>query len=129
MVLWFYAPEKLPCLHLRYGMEFEGARVNPPGYRGAFREERGGYAAEYAIPWALLNAEADPPRGGDVLAASWLAHWSGEDGLTWKGQLIDVVNPDEKGWNFDNAATWGRAIYHPRGGLPEGSVRPRLNPN
>lgn len=131
MVLWYYAPEKRPGLYLRYSMNFLDAKVNPPGYRGAFRKDVDGlgYTAEYAIPWSLLNAGGNPPRGGDVLSASWLVHWSGEDGWTWKGQLIDGVNPDQAGWNFMNAGTWGRAIYHPEGQLPPGTVRPRLAGN
>jgi hypothetical protein len=105
--------------------------VNPPGYRGAFRKDVDGlgYTAEYAIPWALLNAGGNPPRGGDVLSTSWLVHWSGEDGWTWKGQLIDGVNPEQAGWNFANAGTWGRAVYHENGNLPPGTVRPRLAGN
>ncbi|HEX7899563.1 MAG TPA: hypothetical protein VF950_17475 [Planctomycetota bacterium] len=131
MVLWHYAPEKTPCLYLRYTMNFLDAKVNPPGYRGAYRKDPDGlgYTAEYAIPWSLLNVRGEPPRGGDVLSGSWLVHWSGEDGWTWKGQLIDGVNPDETGWNFMNAGTWGRAVYHPRGDLPPGTVRPRLAGN
>ncbi|HYE99414.1 MAG TPA: hypothetical protein VEJ18_10915 [Planctomycetota bacterium] len=131
MVLWYYAPERIPGLYLRYTMNFLDAKVNPPGYRGAFRKDADGlgYTAEYAIPWTLLNAGGNPPRGGDVLSASWLVHWSGEDGWTWKGQLIDGVNPDQAGWNFMNAGTWGRAIYHASGPLPPGTVRPRLAGN
>lgn len=112
-VLWYYAPEDKACIFLRHGMDFHGVRVNPPGYRGAFRRlpEGGGYTMEYAISWELLHAADDPPRAGDVLGATWLVHWSDAAGKNWKGQLIDVVNPNQKGWNFHNAGTWGRAVY------------------
>ena len=127
VVLWYYAPEDRACIFLRHGMDFHGVRVNPPGYRGAFRRlpSGEGYTMEYAIPWSLLHADDDPPRAGDILGATWLVHWSDPAGKTWKGQLIDGVNPAEHGWNFHNAATWGRAIYHPSGPLAPGTVRPR----
>lgn len=116
VVLWYYAAEQLPCLHLKYGMDFHGRVVNPPGYRGAWKKHADGlgYTVEYAIPWSLLHAADDPPRSGDTLAASWLVHWSDSNGRDWRGHLIDIVNPAEKGWDFQNAATWGRAVYGKR---------------
>jgi len=130
VTLWYYAPERKPCLHLRYGMDLHGTTVNPPGYRGAFKADADGqgYSFEYALPWELLHAAEDPPRGGDTLGAMWLVHWSDASGQTWQGQLIDVANPLERGWNFYNAGTWGRAIYHPSGALPPGTVRPVAHP-
>ena len=116
LVLWHYEPEWLPCLHIKYGMDQKKRQVNPPGYRGAFRkhEDGWGYTAEYAIPWSMLSAGDDPPRAGDTLGCTWLVHWAGPEGRNWKGQLIDVVNPAVTDWNFQNAGTWGRAVY----GLP-----------
>lgn len=113
VVLWYYAAEQLPCLHLKYGMDFHDRVVNPPGYRGAWKKHADGlgYTVEYAIPWSLLHAADDPPRSGDTLAATWLVHWSDSNGRDWRGHLIDVLNPAEKGWDFQNAATWGRAVY------------------
>ncbi len=117
LMLWHHQPDGRACLHIRSGMDLHGSKVNPPGYQGAYREDSDGlgYTLEYAIPWSLLNAGDDPPRAGDELAAMWLVHWSDEQGATWKGQLIDVMKQDEHGWNFDRAATWGKAIYHPKG--------------
>lgn len=125
VVLWYCQAEDLACIHLRYGMDFHGSQVNPAGYRGAFRKDADerGYTLEYAIPWNLLNAEEDPPQGGDVLAAAWLAHWSDEGGRDWKGQLVDILTPGETGWNYARAATWGKAFYHRAGRLPPGTVR------
>ena len=113
LMLWFHRPSEESCLQIRYGMDFHGGVVNPSGYRGAFRADPDGlgYTLEYAISWELLHAAADPPRAGDVLAASWLVHWADATGKVWKGQLIDVTNPRETGWNFQRAATWGRAVY------------------
>lgn len=115
IVLWYYEPEQLPCIHVRHGMDLHDMRVNPPGYEGAFRRDAdgAGYTLEYAIPWIFLHAEDDPPRAGDELAAMWLAHWSDAAGRNWQGQLIEVMQPHEPGWNFDRAATWGKAIYLP----------------
>lgn len=126
LTLWYYAPDQIPCLSLQYGMDLHGTRLNPSGYEGAFvaHADSMGYTMEYAIPWSLLNAQEDPPQAGDVLGCTWLAHWSGPEGRNWKGQLIDVVNPAESGWNFVNAETWGKAIYHTQGDLPPGTVKP-----
>ncbi len=125
LTLWYYEPEKRPCLHLRYGMDLHGTTVNPPGFRGAFVKDADGqgYTFEYFVPWEILHAAEDPPRGGDVLGAMGLVHWSDAQGQTWQGQLIDVANPDVRGWNFYNAATWGKAVYHSAGRLAPGTVR------
>ena len=125
LMLWHHRPDGRACLQIRYGMDLHGARVNPPGYRGAFRPapDGRGYVLEYAIPWELLNAADDPPRAGDVLAATWLAHWSDPAGRVWKGQLIEVRNPADDRWNIEFASTWGRAVYHGPGPLPPGTVR------
>lgn len=115
LVMWYFRESSQPCLDVRYGMDLHGRRLNPPGYQGAWREhpDRLGYTLEYAIPWSLLNAADDPPRAGDTLACTWLVHWSDPEGQNWRGQLIEIVNPQAQGWNFENAATWGRARYEP----------------
>lgn len=113
LVMWHYAAESQACLDVRYGIDHHGRRLNPPGYRGAWKlnADGMGYTMEYAIPWSLLNAAEDPPRAGDTLACTWLTHWSDSAGQNWRGQLIEIVNPQETGWNFQNAGTWGRALY------------------
>jgi hypothetical protein len=130
LTLWYYEPERKPCLHLRYGMDLHERTVNPAGFRGAFRKDADdqGYTFEYFVPWEILHAADDPPQGGDVLGAMCLAHWSDEHGQSWQGQLIDVANTDVRGWNFYNAATWGKAIYHSSGRFPQGTVHPVPNP-
>ncbi|QDT65471.1 FecR protein [Calycomorphotria hydatis] len=129
VVLWYYRPEQKACLHLRYGLDYHGLQINPEGYRGAFQEDTDGlgYTIEYAIPWSLLHAGEDPPQAGDELGATWLVHWSDADGRKWRGQLIDVINPDEEGWNIHKAATWGKAIYHANGQLPLGTVQEEIS--
>jgi hypothetical protein len=113
LVMWYYAAESQPCLDVRYGIDHHGRRLNPSGYRGAWKMNSNGlgYTMEYAIPWSLLNAAEDPPRAGDTLACTWLVHWSDATGRNWRGQLIEIVNPKETGWNFQNAGTWGRALF------------------
>lgn len=115
LVLWYYQPQQKACIHLRHGMDLHGVQVNPEGYEGTFRADPDGrgYTLEYAIPWHLLHAEDDPPQAGDELAALWLTHWSDAEGRNWQGQLIDVMKPNEPGWNFERAATWGKAVYLP----------------
>jgi hypothetical protein len=127
LTMWYHRPSERPCLHIAYGMDFHGDRVNPDGFRGAFRKDADGrgYTMEYAIPWTLLNAGDDPPRGGDTLAACWNVHWSDEEGRVWRGYLIDAINPDEQGFTYQRAATWARAVYHPAGRLAPGIVSPR----
>jgi hypothetical protein len=114
-VLWYYAPEQLPCLDLRYGMDRRDAKTNPKGYRGAYRqhEDTLGYDLEYAIPWTLLNADSDPPQAGDELACTINAHFSGPEGKVWHGNLLDVTNPAVKEWEFMDAETWGKMLYLP----------------
>lgn len=115
LVMWYYAAESLPCLDLRYGIDFHGRKLNPEGFRGAWKKRTDGlgYTMEYAIPWSLLNVADNPPQGGDTLACTFLVHWSDPAGQNWRGQLIEIVNSKAHGWNFENAATWGLAIYVP----------------
>src|SRR5262249_19057464 len=127
LTMWYCKPKEQACLFLEYGMDIHGGRVNPPGYRGAFRKDADGrgYTLEYAIPWNLMSAGDDPPQAGDVLGACWEVHWSDEEGRLWRGKLIDVLNPAERGVTYFRAATWGKAIYHRTGHLPKGAVTPR----
>ncbi|HRZ58681.1 MAG TPA: FecR domain-containing protein [Candidatus Paceibacterota bacterium] len=115
LTLWHHAPGQKDCLHVSYGMDFHGGQTNPSGYRAAFRKDADerGYTLEYAIPWALLKAQADPPRAGDILAATWTVHWSDDSGRRWRGQLVEIRNPSEPPRNnpWDRAAGWGKAMY------------------
>jgi hypothetical protein len=94
-------------------MGFDRDRVNPPGFRGAIKADGAGYVAEYAVPWDLLAAGANPPRAGDVLAATWTLNASDESGRKPLGQLVEVLNParPETRWSFMRASDWGRAVY------------------
>jgi hypothetical protein len=127
LTMWYYGREQKPCLHIHYGMDFHGERINPPGFQAAYRQdpEGTGYTMEYAIPWALLCHGKEAPRGGDELAACWNIHWSDEEGRVWRGYLVDILNPDEKGYTYQRGQTWGRAIFHKTGDLPPGTVVPR----
>jgi hypothetical protein len=113
LTLWYSRLEGAACLKIQHGMDLHGPKFNPTGFQGVFRKhpDGQGYTVEYFVPWSLLNAADDPPRAGDKLGCTWLVHWSDADGVSWKGQLVDVVNPGETGWNFQNAGTWGQAIY------------------
>jgi hypothetical protein len=116
LTLWHHAPSAQNCLHVAYGMDFHGAAVNPPSYRGAFRadDDGRGYTLEYAVPWSLLGAADAPPRPGDTLAISWTTHWSDASGRLWRGQLVELRNSSEptRIHTWERAATWGRALYH-----------------
>jgi hypothetical protein len=115
LTLWHHAPSQKDCLHVSYGMDFHGGQTNPNGYRAAFRKDADGrgYTLEYAIHWALLKAQGNPPRAGDTLAATWTVHWSDGSGRRWRGQLVEIRNPSEplRTNHWDRAASWGKAMY------------------
>jgi ferric-dicitrate binding protein FerR (iron transport regulator) len=115
LIMWYYRPEQRPCLQLAYGMDRHRQTMIAQGWQGAFRENADGrgYVIEYAVPWKLLSAADDPPRGGDVLAGLWMVHWSDAAGRIWKGHVIEGRSPGVPGHPHTKAATWGRMIYHP----------------
>ena len=41
-------------------------------------------------------------------------HWSNDAERLWQGHLVEIRNPQESGWTFHRAVTWGRAVYEPR---------------
>jgi ferric-dicitrate binding protein FerR (iron transport regulator) len=127
LTMWYYKPAEQPCLHLAYGMTLHSERANPAGYRGAFHKHADGkgYTLEYAVPWELLGIARgqNHPKGGDVTAACWTVHWAEADGRIWAGHLVDVLNPEDSGWTYKRAATWGKAVWHEKGHLPPGTVK------
>jgi len=115
LTFWYHRPTETPCLHIEYGMDFHLRKTNPEGARGAYRKDADGlgYTFEFAIPWALLNAENNAPRAGDTLAACWNVHWSDVGGRLWKGMLVDLLNPAESGTTYSRGATWGKLLLRP----------------
>lgn len=115
LTLWYHAPSQTPCLTIRHGMMTGEMAVNPSGYSGSYAAtaDGRGYTVEFAIPWRLLNSEADPPQPGDVLGVAWQVLFSDDGGRLWRTQIIDVRNPDEppRIYTWERAATWGRAEY------------------
>ncbi|HOW64571.1 MAG TPA: FecR domain-containing protein [Candidatus Paceibacterota bacterium] len=114
LTMWHHAPSAQPCLHLAFGMDFHSSKVNPPGYRAAYRKDAHGrgYTMEYALPWSLLNAPR-VPHPGETLAISWTAHWSDQGGRLWRGQWVEIRNATEprRIHTWERAATWGRAVF------------------
>lgn len=112
MTFWYHRPTAKACFYVQYGLDFHAQRANPEGVRGAFKKDPDGlgYTFEYAIPWSLLNAGEDVPRGGDTLAACWNVHWSDNGGRLWKGMLVDLLNPSEQGTTYSRGATWGKLL-------------------
>ena len=116
LTMWYFEPRGQPCLHIAHGMDLHGDRVNPPGYRGVFKKtsDGQGYVLEYAVPWDLLHAGADPPRAGDKLPATWAVHWSDAGGRHWRGKLTEVCNRSRgKLDEFWRAETWGNISFLP----------------
>ncbi len=115
LTMWHFQPRAEACLHLAYGMDLHGERINPAAWKGAYRPDPDGrgYSLEYAIPWALLNRKG-PPAPGDPLGCCFVVNWSDAEGLLWKGQLTEITNPAERGHRgnegqtFSRAALWGR---------------------
>ncbi|MFM8805448.1 MAG: hypothetical protein ACKOK8_16340 [Planctomycetia bacterium] len=115
LTMWYDSGNGKPCLTIQHGMLSGELQANPSGYRGSYARaaDGKGYTMEYAIPWRLLNCEADPPQPGDNLAASWQVLFSDEDGKVWRTQIVEVHNPAEPAriYTWERAATWGRAEY------------------
>ena len=115
LMLWHYAPSQRDALYLRYGMDFHGALIDPPGHQLVFKRDPDGtgYAIEARIPWALLGVADDPPQAGDVLSNCWQIHWSDESGRLPHGNLVEIRNPAEplRIYTYTRAATWGRAVF------------------
>jgi len=115
LTLWHHEPSQTHCLHLAFGTNYSGGEVNPPGYSSVFRRDPDdrGYTIEARIPWEVLHVQDDPPREGDVLAACWNVHWCDLSGRVWLSNLIDIRNSTEplRIYDYERAATWGRAIY------------------
>jgi len=111
--MWYSCLEGKARMVLGSGVCDENQVVDPPGVEGAFRKDADGqgYTLEYAVPWSVLNVEADPPHAGDALAATWYVHWSDEAGRTCIGKLIEVVNPAAEYPEFSRGSTWGKAVF------------------
>lgn len=124
IVMWYDAQARRARIKVIYGLDGHGKQIDPPGWAGVFRKDADGrgYALEYVIPWRLLNCGDDPPRGGDALAAMWMAHWSDAEGRLARGQLVEVTNHQPHPLDtlppfiyFQNGPSWGRAVYLPKG--------------
>ncbi len=115
LMLWHYAPAKRDVLFLRFGMDFHGAVIDPPGHELVFKRDSDGkgYVVEARIPWTLLGVAADPPQAGDVLSVCWQIHWSDKSGRLPHGHLVEIRNPAEpqRIYTYTRAATWGRAVF------------------
>ena len=115
LTMWYCSGTGKPCLTIQHGMLTGELQANPSGFSGGYARaaDGRGYTMEYAIPWRLLNCEADPPQPGDNLAASWQVLFSDEEGKIWRTQIVEVHNPAEptRIYTWERAATWGRAEY------------------
>jgi DNA-binding beta-propeller fold protein YncE len=124
MLLWYYTDRQEPNLHLSYGMNYAPPRANYPRgvvphdkFKAAYRlaADKRGYAFEYRIPWATLEAAA-PPKAGDLVAATLQVHWGSSDGQSLRRAAYDLLATP--GYGFQSASCWGRAVFSERGRLP-----------
>mgnify|MGYP003334364105 FL=1 len=115
LFMWHHAASGKDRLAITRRIACDDVEIDPQGARGVFVKaaDGKGYTLEYAIPWAVLGADDDPPRSGDTLAVAWDLHLSDETGRLWRDQIIDIRNPAEpRGiFLFERAATWGRAEF------------------
>jgi hypothetical protein len=118
LTLWYYQPQRQPCLHLAFGMDLHGGTTltHPNGFEGAYRKDADGrgYVLEYAVPWQLLKAA--PPADGSRMGLNWSVLWSDEKGSDWRAKLVDLINPDFRPnettvATYQKAATWGQGVY------------------
>jgi hypothetical protein len=127
VLLWYFTDRQEPNLQLAYGMTYAPPRAGYPRgvvphdkFQGAYRmaPDRKGYTFEYRIPWTTLEAR-NPPRAGDLVAATLQAYWGAPDGLTdirMSGVGADLLA--SPGYGFMDTSCWGRAIFTDRGNLP-----------
>jgi len=127
MILWYYTDRKEPNLHLSYGMDYAPPKSGYPKgavphdrFQAAYRkaEDGRGYTFEYRIPWDTLEAR-NPPKAGDLVAATAQVDWSRPDGLKTAGGsawAYDVMSGP--GFPFQSSACWGKAIFSKTGNLP-----------
>ncbi len=120
IIMWYDAASSSPQIKLQYGLDMHREVRDPPGWQGTVLDDDDGrgYRLEYAIPWQLLNCAAEPPQGGEVFPALWMAHWSDNDGRIARGQLVEVTNHESQGTFdlpqsvfFHHGPSWGKALY------------------
>jgi hypothetical protein len=126
LLLWHYSDRQEACLQAKSSMRYnslpgsEKFGVLPKtAYQGVYRiaEDKKGYTFEYRIPWNSLGAKT-PPRGGDVVAATFQFNFGRRDGM---------MTADRSGWAYDlkatpgfayqNAGCWGKLIFSKTGRL------------
>jgi hypothetical protein len=116
LIMTHHAPSKTDRLFIgRSVANYSPESIDSGDYEGRFvaSPDGRGYTLEYAIPWATIGVDDDPPRLGDTLAAAWEIHFSDETGKLWRNQIIEIRNRSEPGGIFlyERAATWGRADF------------------
>ncbi|HUW31166.1 MAG TPA: hypothetical protein VM223_06100, partial [Planctomycetota bacterium] len=90
--------------------------------------DRKGYTMEYRIPWATLGAK-NPPKGGDVVAATYQFNFGRPDGLKtagysgWAYDLQAYV-----GFAYQNSGCWGKLEFPKEGNLPRDLVEEGVPP-
>ena len=116
LIMTHHAPSKTDRLFIgRSVANYAPETIRSDDFAGRFvaSPDGRGYTLEYAIPWATLGVDDDPPRSGDTLAAAWELHFSDETGKLWRNQIIEIRNRSEPSGIFlyERAATWGRAEF------------------
>jgi len=116
LTMWFYTDRQEPVLQIQYGMDYHGTKLLTGKAAGvAFRKEGDGYNVEARVPWALLNAQTNPPKAGDTIALVAQPLWGDAEGLKHAVSFTDIVSGP--GFPFQNAAVWGRGELLAKGNL------------
>ncbi len=126
LTLWFDQPSERGYVMISRKMKptprrlgefvIHASGASPGAPEVSFQPLKGGhlgYEVTSKIPWKLLTDSATWPPAGEVPSlVCWEVHWSENDGATFRGKLIEVVNPANQLFPYEDARAWGRAIYH-----------------
>ena len=114
---------------LTYDRDFKGGNIKnakSAGVQQAFGAlaEGSGYVQELAFPWALITADKQPLRTGDVLGIGVEANFTLANGnrLTVKGNFAPDIEPDRI-FTYTKPQVWGPATLLPEAPTEPQSVR------
>ncbi len=137
LLLWYYTDRKEPNLQCQESMKYLSVQgtgkyaVVPPGKFEAvyaMREDGRGYTMTYRIPWPTMGVRT-PPKGGDVVAATYQFNFGRPDGLKtcgFSGWAYDLMA--FPGFCYQNSGCWGKLVFSKTGNLPRELVEEGLPP-
>jgi hypothetical protein len=119
ITLWYSMLDEAAGYAATYTLRFRDQVLNPPGVRGAYRQDADGqgYTLEYRIPWAVLRAPR-PLKAGDTIQLQWQAHWGNDQGTEVRWGMTDVRSRDgSKDLGYMGPRSWGLGLFEAEGNL------------